>query len=78
MRIARILKHEKTAKIIADKGEYAQMIGLEETPMGLKARLMFEDGSREQVNVQLVKVIQDYELEKLIKDPVRRYKVRND
>jgi hypothetical protein len=78
MRVTKVLKHEKTAKIIADHGEYANMIGLEETPTGLKARLMFEDGHREQVNVQLVKVLQEYELEKLIKDPIKRYKVRND
>ena len=76
-RLARLLEHEKTADIIAKHGKYAEMVGLEETPTGLKARLIFADGSREQVNVQLVKVVQDYELEKLIKDPIKRYKIRN-
>ena len=42
-----------------------EMVGLEETPTGLKARLIFGDDHREQINVQLVHIMQDYELEKL-------------
>ena len=35
-RLARLLEHEKTADIIAKHGKYAEMVGLEETPTGLK------------------------------------------
>jgi hypothetical protein len=64
-RLAKIIPHEKTAEIIAEHGGYAEMVGLEETPTGLKARLIFGDDHREQINVQLVHIMQDYELEKL-------------
>ena len=49
------------------KGEltYAEVLGLTDTPTGVKARLKFADGSRDLVSTTQIRMLQDKDLEKL-------------
>lgn len=72
MRVCKLLEVETNLKIIADHGLYAEVLGLSETPTGMKARLKFGDNHREQVRVQDIRILQERDWEKLIKDPYKR------
>jgi hypothetical protein len=48
-----------------NKGMYAEVLGLSDTPTGVKARLKFPDGSRELVSTTRIRILQDQDLEKL-------------
>lgn len=55
MRVAKILE---TA--LADKhGKYAEVLGLVDSPSGVKARLKFGDGHRETITVRKLRMVQD-------------------
>tara|TARA_Y100001951_G_C11206183_1_gene220161 strand:- start:281 stop:508 length:228 start_codon:yes stop_codon:yes gene_type:complete len=73
MRVAKLIDIEPNAKIIEEHGLYAEVLGLSETPTGLKARLKFGDDHREQLPVQNVRILQEKDWEKLIKDPYKRH-----
>ena len=45
--------------------EYAEVLGLTDTPTGVKARLKFADGSRDLVSTTQIRMLQDKDLEKL-------------
>ena len=47
------------------KGIYAEVIGLVDTPTGVKARLKFPDGTRDLVSTTKIRILQDQDLEKL-------------
>tara|TARA_R110000851_G_scaffold260591_5_gene413140 strand:+ start:1160 stop:1378 length:219 start_codon:yes stop_codon:yes gene_type:complete len=47
------------------KWDYAEVMGLTDTPTGIKARLRFADDTRDLVKVQDIKMLQDKDLEKL-------------
>ena len=47
------------------KGIYAEVIGLVDTPTGVKARLKFPDGTRDLVSTTRIRILQDQDLEKL-------------
>ena len=47
------------------KGIYAEVIGLVDTPTGVKARLKFPDGTRDLVSTTKIRILQDSDLEKL-------------
>lgn len=76
MRVAKLLETEGTSKeitkIIEEHGKYAEVLGLSETPTGMKARLKFGDNHREQLRVQDIRILQERDWEKLIKDPYKR------
>ena len=72
MRVCKLLEVETNLKIIADHGLYAEVLGLSETPTGMKARLKFGDNHREQVRVQDIRILQERDWEKQIKDPYKR------
>ena len=73
MRVAKLLEEsEENLKIIAEHGKYAEVLGLSETPTGMKARLKFGDNHREQLRVQDIRILQERDWEKLIKDPYKR------
>ena len=44
---------------------YAEVMGLSDTPTGVKARLRFADGSRDLVSTPQIRMLQDKDLEKL-------------
>ena len=44
---------------------YAEVMGLSDTPTGVKARLRFADGSRDLVSKTQIRMLQDKDLEKL-------------
>ena len=50
---------------IKGKQEYAEVLGLTDTPTGVKARLKFADGSRDLVSTTQIRMLQDRDLEKL-------------
>lgn len=50
---------------IKGKQEYAEVLGLTDTPTGVKARLKFADGSRDLVSTTQIRMLQDKDLEKL-------------
>ena len=58
MRIAKISKDDKLAK----HGIYAEVMGLIESPTGMKARLRFGDGHRETLSVRRLRMVQDEKL----------------
>ena len=72
MRVCKLLEVEGNLKIISDHGLYAEVLGLSETPTGMKARLKFGDNHREQLRVQDIRILQERDWEKLIKDPYKR------
>ena len=45
--------------------EYAEVMGLTDTPTGVKARLRFPDGTRDLVSTTQIRMLQDKDLEKL-------------
>ena len=45
--------------------EYAEVLGLTDTPTGVKARLRFADDSRDLLPVTQIRMLQDKDLEKL-------------
>jgi len=66
MRVAKLLdKTEVVENIIKEHGMYAEVLGLSETPSGMKARLKFGDNHREQLRVQDIRILQDRDWEKL-------------
>ena len=77
MRVAKLLEAaESNIKIIAEHGMYAEVLGLSESPSGLVARLKFGDDHREQIKVQNIRILQEKDWEKLIKDPYKRHSIR--
>lgn len=50
---------------IKGKQEYAEVLGLTDTPTGVKARLKFADGSRDLVSTTQIRMLQEKDLEKL-------------
>ena len=50
---------------IKGKQEYAEVLGLTDTPTGVKARLRFADDSRDLLPVTQIRMLQDKDLEKL-------------
>lgn len=73
MRVAKLLEvAEEVIKIVEKHGKYAEVLGLDESPRGLVARLKFGDGHREQLRVQNIRILQEKDWEKLIKDPYKR------
>ena len=55
MRIAKILDTQVTDK----HGKYAEVLGLIDSPSGVKARLKFGDGHRETLTVRKLRMVQD-------------------
>ncbi len=47
------------------KMDYAEVLGLSDTPTGVKARLKFADGTRDLVSTTQIRMLQDKDLEKL-------------
>ena len=47
------------------KMDYAEVLGLSDTPAGVKARLKFADGTRDLVSTTQIRMLQDKDLEKL-------------
>ena len=47
------------------KMDYAEVLGLSDTPTGVQARLKFADGTRDLVITTQVRILQDKDLEKL-------------
>jgi len=49
------------------KGEltYAEVLGLTDTPTGVKARLRFADNTRDLISTTQIRMLQDKDLEKL-------------
>jgi len=77
MRVAKLTgENPDILKIIEKHGTYAEVLGLDETPTGLKARLKFGDNHREQVLVQNLRILQEKDWEKLIKDPYKRHSIK--
>ena len=73
MRVAKLLEiAEDVIKIVEEHGKYAEVLGLDESPNGLVARLKFGDNHREQIRVQNIRILQEKDWEKLIKDPYKR------
>ena len=72
MRICKLLDE----KLVSEHGKYAEVLGLAETPTGMVARLRFADQHREQIPVQQVRMLQDQDLAKVIKDPRIRFMLR--
>ena len=58
MRIAKISKDDK----LATHGIYAEVMGLIESPTGMKARLRFGDGHRDTIPVQRIRIVQNEKL----------------
>ena len=55
MRVAKILDNQ-----LSDKhGKYAEVLGLIDSPSGVKARLKFGDGHRETITVRKLRMVQD-------------------
>ena len=66
MRVAKLLEvTEEVTKIVEEHGKYAEVLGLSETPTGMKARLKFGDNHREQVRVQDIRILQERDWEKM-------------
>ena len=77
MRVAKLTgTTEDIVRIIDEHVMYAEVLGLSETPMGLKARLKFGDNHREQVLVQNLRILQEKAWEKLIKDTYKRHSIK--
>ncbi len=77
MRVAKLTgTSDEIVRIIDKHGMYAEVLGLSETPTGLKARLKFGDNHREQVLVQNLRILQEKDWEKLIKDPYKRHSIK--
>tara|TARA_B100000900_G_scaffold386144_1_gene376354 strand:- start:130 stop:330 length:201 start_codon:yes stop_codon:yes gene_type:complete len=55
MRVAKILDTQITDK----HGKYAEVLGLIDSPSGVKARLKFGDGHRETMTVRKLRMVQD-------------------
>ena len=55
----RIAKLSKDDKLVAKHGIYAEVMGLIESPTGMKARLKFGDGHRETIPVQRIRIVQN-------------------
>ena len=55
MRVAKILDTQITDK----HGKYAEVLGLIDSPSGVKARLKFGDGHRETITVRKLRMVQD-------------------
>lgn len=55
MRVAKILDSQLTDK----HGKYAEVLGLVDSPSGVKARLKFGDGHRELLTVRKLRMVQD-------------------
>ena len=55
MRVAKILDSSITDK----HGKYAEVLGLIDSPSGVKARLKFGDGHRETITVRKLRMVQD-------------------
>jgi len=55
-----------------NKGMYAEVLGLTDTPTGVKARIKFPDGSRDLVSTTEIRMLQDKDLEKLGVGKLRR------
>ena len=73
MRVAKLLgDSEEITKIVDEHGMYDEVLGLDESPSGLVARLKFGDKHREQIRVQNIRILQEKDWEKLIKDPYKR------
>tara|TARA_B100001996_G_C18574811_1_gene559907 strand:+ start:828 stop:1037 length:210 start_codon:yes stop_codon:yes gene_type:complete len=53
-------------------GMYAEVLGLTDTPTGVKARVKFPDGSRDLVSTTEIRMLQDKDLEKLGVGKLRR------
>ena len=47
------------------KGSYAQVLGLVDTPTGVKARLKFPDGTRDLISTTKIRMLLDKDLETL-------------
>ena len=47
------------------KGSYARVLGLVDTPTGVKARLKFPDGTRDLISTTKIRMLQDKDLETL-------------
>ena len=47
------------------KPTYAEVLGLSDTPTGVKARLRFADNTRDLVSTTQIRMLQDKDLEKL-------------
>jgi len=77
MRVAKLIAEDKdTVSLREEHGMYAEVLGLSETPAGLHARLKFGDDHRAAVRVQNIKILQESDWEKLIKDPYKRRSVQ--
>jgi len=57
MRLCKIMRKGKL--------DYAEVLGLSDTPTGVKARLKFADGTRDLVSTTEIRMLQDKDLEKL-------------
>ena len=55
----RVCKLSKIDELVEKHGRYAEVMGLIETPTGIKARLRFPSGHREVVATQRIRVLQD-------------------
>ena len=55
----RVCKLSKVDELVDKHGRYAEVMGLIETPTGVRARLRFPDGHREVVATQRIRVLQD-------------------
>ena len=53
-------------------GMYAEVMGLTDTPTGVKARLKFPDGSRDLIPVNEIRMLQDSDLEKIGNSRLKR------
>jgi len=56
----RVCKLQRKGKL-----EYAEVLGLTDTPTGVKARLRFADDTRDLVSTTQIRMLQDKDLEKL-------------
>ncbi len=72
-RVAKLIAEDKdTVSLKKEHGMYAEVLGLSETPADLHARLKFGDDHRAAVRVQNIKILQESDWEKLIKQPSRK------
>jgi len=55
----RVCKLSLADELVEKHGRYAEVMGLLESPTGMKARLRFPNGHRETIPVQRVRVLQD-------------------
>ena len=57
MRLCKIMRKGKL--------DYAEVLGLSDTPTGVKARLKFPDGTRDLVSTTKIRMLQDKDLDAL-------------